>query len=84
MVVIRPFCSVRAAFAVNRPAGSPLVFFNDAAGLASRYRPLSRSPNEAFDGGLRPDPFPDRAASLLPACWQLPGPDLHRQATTSL
>jgi hypothetical protein len=39
---------------------------NDAAGFASRYGPLSRSPNRAFDAGLRPDPFPDRAASLLP------------------
>ena len=31
-----------------------------------RYGPLSCSPNRAFDAGLRPDPFPDRAASLLP------------------
>src|SRR5215207_6028513 len=38
----------------------------DAAGFASRYGPLSCSPNRAFDAGLRPDPFPDRAASLLP------------------
>jgi len=27
---------------------------------------LSCSPNRAFDAGLRPGPFPDRAASLLP------------------
>jgi hypothetical protein len=39
---------------------------NDAAGFASRYGPLARSPKRAFDAGLRPDPFPDRAASLLP------------------
>jgi hypothetical protein len=39
---------------------------NDAAGFASSYGPLSRSPTRAFDAGLRPDPFPDRAASLLP------------------
>ena len=40
---------------------------NDAYGLRSRYGPLSRSHhNVAFDAGLRPDPFPDRAASLLP------------------
>src|SRR5215207_6843495 len=38
----------------------------DAAGFASRYGPLSCSPNRAFDAGLRPGPFPDRAASLLP------------------
>ena len=29
-------------------------------------RTAGRSPNEAFDAGLRPNPFPDRAASLLP------------------
>src|SRR3954447_20674033 len=39
---------------------------NDAAGFATRYGPLSRSPTWAFDAGLRPDPFPDQAASLLP------------------
>jgi hypothetical protein len=39
---------------------------NDAAGFAYRYGPLSRSPKGALDAGLRPDPFPDRAASLLP------------------
>ncbi len=39
---------------------------NDAAGFALCYGPLSRSPQGAFDAGLRPDPFPDRAASLLP------------------
>ena len=39
---------------------------NDAADFASRYGPLSCSPQGAFDAGLRPGPFPDRAASLLP------------------
>ena len=39
---------------------------NDAAGFASRYGPFARSPKRAFDAGLRPDPFPDRAANLLP------------------
>src|SRR3954447_10456638 len=39
---------------------------NDAAGFATRYGPLSCSPTRAFDAGLRPGPFPDRAASLLP------------------
>ena len=28
--------------------------------------PFARSPKRAFDAGLRPDPFPDQAASLLP------------------
>jgi len=39
---------------------------NDAAGFASRYGPLSRSPIRAFDTGLRPRPFPNETASLLP------------------
>jgi hypothetical protein len=44
----------------------PQAGANDAAGFASRCGPLSRSPNRAFDAGLRPGQFPDRAASLLP------------------
>ena len=39
---------------------------NDTARFASRYGPLSCSPKGALDAGLRPDPFPDQAASLLP------------------
>ena len=39
---------------------------NGAAGFASCCRPLGCSPLGAFDTGLRPDPFPDQAASLLP------------------
>jgi hypothetical protein len=39
---------------------------NGAAGFASRYGPLSRSPSRAFDAGLRPGPSPGRAAGLLP------------------
>jgi hypothetical protein len=39
---------------------------NDAAGFASRYGPHRRSPIRAFDAGLRPRPFPDETASLLP------------------
>ena len=40
---------------------------NDAAGFASRYGPHRRSPCfRAFDAGLRPRPFPDETASLLP------------------
>ena len=42
-------------------------YIHDAAGFASCYGPHLRSPYyRAFDTGLRPDPFPDRAASLLP------------------
>ena len=39
---------------------------NDAAGFASCYGPLGRSPTRAFDTGLRPCRFPHKAASLLP------------------
>jgi hypothetical protein len=60
------------AFAVLSAARLPLTpaltgeTSNDAAGFASCCGPLSCTPNRAFDTGLRPDPFPDRAASLLP------------------
>jgi hypothetical protein len=59
------------AFAVSNAARLPLTppesgKANDAAGFASRYGPSARSPKRAFDAGLRPDPFPDQAASLLP------------------
>jgi len=39
---------------------------NGAAGFASCYGPHRRSPYRASDAGLRPGPFPDRTASLLP------------------
>jgi hypothetical protein len=40
---------------------------NDAAGFASCYGPHRCSPYyRAFDAGLRPRPFPDETASLLP------------------
>src|SRR3954452_22540976 len=39
---------------------------NDAAGFASATDRSAASPHGAFDAGLRPGPFPDRAASLLP------------------
>jgi len=59
------------AFTVSNPARLSLAppeggKANDAAGFATRYGPFARSPKRAFDAGLRPDPFPDRAASLLP------------------
>jgi hypothetical protein len=52
-----------ARLSLSPPGGGKA---NDAAGFASRYGPFARSPKRAFDAGLRPDPFPDRAASLLP------------------
>ena len=39
---------------------------NDAAGFASATDRMIASPRGAFDAGLRPGPFPDQAASLLP------------------
>src|SRR6266513_3988920 len=40
---------------------------NDAAGFALCYGPHPRFPfHRAFDAGLRPRPFPDGTASLLP------------------
>src|SRR5215204_5972555 len=38
----------------------------DAAGFAHATDRSVAPPKGAFDAGLRPDPFPDRAASLLP------------------
>src|SRR5215207_4077048 len=38
----------------------------DAAGFAHATDRSVAPPNGAFDAGLRPGPFPDRAASLLP------------------
>jgi len=60
------------AFAVLSAARLPLSLAltgetsNDAAGFASCCGPPICTPNRAIDTGLRPDPFPDRAASLLP------------------
>ena len=58
---------------------------NDAAGFALRYGPHPRFP---FTGPLTLGSGPARFQAKPPACyrasWQLPGPDFHRQATTSL
>src|SRR4051794_17904459 len=40
-------------------------------------------PSRAFDAGLRPGPFPDRAASLLPGPLAVTRTGSHRLATTS-
>src|SRR3954453_17803931 len=60
------------AFAVNTAARLLLTPRNGGA-LTTRQASLNAadpqvaSPNRAFDAGLRPGPFPDRAASLLPS-----------------
>src|SRR4029450_7495908 len=56
--------TLRARHPLTPPATGGRI--NDAAGFASRYGPLRRSPNRAFDAGGRPGPAPDQAASLLP------------------
>jgi hypothetical protein len=58
---------------------------NGAAGFASRYGPLSRSP---FKGLLTLGIDPARFQAEPPACyrapWRLPGRDFHPLPTTSL
>jgi hypothetical protein len=46
------------------PAGGPLTTRQASRDAADRQ---VASPNGAFDAGLRPGPFPDRTASLLPS-----------------
>jgi hypothetical protein len=54
------------AFAVNRPARLFLrCLTTRQASLALRTAQLL--PLKGFDAGLRPDPFPGQAASLLPS-----------------
>jgi hypothetical protein len=66
--VLRPFRGLRP----GRPGSAPPLphpvdgHTNGAAGFASCCGPLICSPRGAFDAGLRPDPFPGHAASLLP------------------
>ena len=71
-----------ARHSLARPEGR---LSNDAAGFASCYGPHHRSP---FTGLLTLGSDPARFQTEPPACyrasWQLPGPDFHRQATTSL
>jgi hypothetical protein len=71
-----------ARHSLARPEGR---LSNDAAGFASCYGPHRRSP---FTGPLTLGSDPARFQTRPPACyrasWQLPGPDFHRQATTSL
>ena len=46
--------------------------------------PMPTGAKSKPDCGLRPRPFPDGTASLPPGLLAGPGPDFHRQATTSL
>jgi hypothetical protein len=49
---------------LSPPAGGPIT--TRQASLQATDRRVA-PPNGAFDAGLRPDPFPDQAASLLPS-----------------
>jgi transposase len=74
------------AFATWLPIRQPGVegTSNDAADFASRYRPLSCSPNKGLSTlGFDPTRFQAEPPACYRASWQLPGPDSHRQATTS-
>ena len=52
-----------SALPIPHPQAGPLTTRQASRNAADRsFAP----PNGAFDTGLRPDPFPDRAASLLP------------------
>jgi hypothetical protein len=59
------FAPISRGSALPRPPATGRLS-NDAAGFASCYGPHRRSPCRASDAGLRPGPFPGRAASLLP------------------
>jgi hypothetical protein len=57
------------------------------AGINPASGPHVAQPTTRSDAGTRcpaGQTVSRRTASLLPASWQLPGPDFHRQATTSL
>ncbi|MEU7909272.1 polysaccharide deacetylase family protein [Actinoplanes sp. NPDC049118] len=61
-----------------------------AVEVAVTLRPRSHGggaqslPIRAFDAGFDPTRFQTRPPACYRASWQLPGPDSHRQATTSL
>ena len=59
---------------------------DDAAGFTSRYGPFGCTPPRLGCSTLGFDParFQTKPPACYRASWQLPGPDSHRQATTSL
>src|SRR2546428_4044029 len=65
---LHPFPGLRP----DDPGSAPPLSYPKAGRLTTRQASLDAtdrsvaSPNGAFDAGLRPGPFPDRAASLLP------------------
>jgi hypothetical protein len=76
------------AFTLNSGAGHSLLpsegkTSNDAAGFALCYGPHRRSPMRALTLGSDLARFPAKPPACYRASWQLPGPDSHRQATTS-
>jgi transposase InsO family protein len=75
--------TTRPAPETDRPAprGGPLT--TPQASLDATDRCFA-PPCRAFDTGLRRRAFPPTPPVCYRASWQLPGPDFHRQATTSL
>jgi hypothetical protein len=56
---------------------------NDAAGFASATDRMIASPKGLLTLGFDPTRFQTKPPACYRASWQLPGPDSHRQATTS-
>ncbi|GDY34105.1 hypothetical protein GTS_57380 [Gandjariella thermophila] len=56
---------------------------NDAAGFASATDRSVASPTGLSTLGFDPARFQTKPPACYRASWQLPGPDSHRQATTS-
>ena len=59
---------------------------NDAAGFTAFHAAdrIVAPPPRGFTLGSDPGPFQTKPPACYRASWQLPGPDFHRQATTSL
>ena len=55
-----------------------------AASLHVTDRSVAHPHTGVLDAGLRPARFQTKPPACYRASWQLPGPDFHRQATTSL
>ena len=83
-------CTASMAFALNPGARHSLSPPSPAGDVttpqASRHATdrIVAPPYRAFDTGLRHRGFPPAPPVCYRASWQLPGPDFHRQATTSL
>ena len=71
----------RARLLLNPPEGRPLTTRQASLDAADR---LVASPTGLLTLGFDPTRFQTEPPACYRASWQLPGPDSHRQATTSL